>query len=105
MPVMGLGVWKIPPAATADAVYTALRLGWRAIDCACDYGNEKEVGEGIRRAIATGLVTREELFVTSKLWNTYHAAEHVEPACRKTLEDLGLECVVPNEINAAVALT
>ena len=49
------------------------------------------MGEGIQRAIKAGVCTREELFVTSKLWNTYHAPEHVEAACRKSLEDLGLD--------------
>ena len=54
--------------------------------CSLPDGNEKEVGDGIRRAISEGVVTREELWVTSKLWNTYHAKEHVEPACRKVHE-------------------
>lgn len=58
---------------------------------ACDYGNEKEVGLGIHRAISDGLCTRQDLFITSKLWNTYHAKEHVELACRKSLQDLGLD--------------
>jgi diketogulonate reductase-like aldo/keto reductase len=66
---------------------------YRHIDCACDYGNEHEVGAGIKAAIASGVCTRAELWVTSKLWNTYHAAEHVELACRKTLTDLGLDYV------------
>ena len=93
MPGMGLGVWKIPPAATADAVYTALRLGWRALDCACDYGNEKEVGEGIARAIKDGLCTRADLFITSKLWCTFHEPARVEGALRRTLADLQLETI------------
>ena len=59
--------------------------------CACADGNEVEVGEGINEAIALGLVTRSELWVTSKLWNTYHAAEHVEAAARRSLADLKLE--------------
>ncbi len=54
---------------------------------------EAEVGEGIRMAIAEGLVTRDDLWITSKLWNTYHAREHVEPACRRSLSDLGLDYV------------
>ena len=54
-------------------------------------GNESEVGEGIARAIQSGNVTREELWVTSKLWNTYHEPQHVRSACKKTLTDLGLE--------------
>eukprot|EP00937_MAST-01D_sp_MAST-1D-sp2_P001651 g1651.t1 len=93
MPVMSLGCWKIERAVTKDVVVEAIRAGYRGLDCACDYGNEKEVGEGIQQAIAEGLVTREQLFVTSKLWCTYHKKEHVEPACRKTLADLGLAYV------------
>ena len=50
-----------------------------------------KVGEGIRCALQAGVCRREDLFVTSKLWNTYHAAQHVEPACRRSLEDLGLD--------------
>lgn len=71
----------------------AIKRGYRHLDCACDYGNEVEVGAGIKEALETGLCTREELWVTSKLWNTYHAKEHVELACKKTLSDLGLDYV------------
>ena len=91
IPSVGYGLWKIPRDQCADLVYDAIAAGYRHLDSACDYGNEKEVGEGIRRALADGLCTREELWVTSKLWNTYHAAEHVEPALQRTLDDLGLE--------------
>lgn len=91
MPVIGLGLWKIGPEHCADTVVEAIRVGYRHLDGACDYGNEREVGEGIRRAIEEGLCTREELWVTSKLWNTYHAKEHVRPALERTLEDLGLD--------------
>lgn len=91
MPQIGLGVWKIPKEKTADLVYKSVRIGYRAFDCACDYGNELEVGQGLRRAIDEGLVSRAELFITSKLWNTYHSKEHVEMAARKSLADLGIE--------------
>jgi len=91
MPAVGLGLWKTPKEASAQAVVDAVRAGYRHFDCACDYGNEREVGEGLRQAMDAGLVTRDELWITSKLWNTYHAAEHVEPACRKSLADLGLD--------------
>jgi D-xylose reductase len=88
---VGLGLWKVSKDDCADAVYNAIKIGYRHLDSACDYGNEKEVGQGIARAIDDGLVTREELFVTSKLWNTYHAPEHVLPALERTLLDLGLD--------------
>jgi len=85
-------------------VVSAIRMGYRHLDCACDYGNEAEVGEGIRQAIDLGLITREQLWVTSKLWNTYHAREHVEPACRRTLADLGLDYVDLYLIHFPIAL-
>jgi len=72
MPAVGLGLWKMEKDICADAVYNAIEAGYRLLDGACDYGNEKEVGLGIRRAINSGLVKREELCVVSKLWNTYH---------------------------------
>jgi len=91
MPAIGLGVWKIARAACADAVYGAIKLGYRCIDSACDYGNERETGAGIKRAIDEGLVKREELWVTSKIWMTYHDPKHVEAALQRSLDDLGLE--------------
>lgn len=91
MPVIGLGLWKIEPDTVADTVYEAIRLGYRHLDSACDYGNERQVGQGIRRALDEGLCTRDELWITSKLWNTYHAREHVLPAIGRSLDDLGLE--------------
>jgi D-xylose reductase len=115
MPVLGLGVWKIPPSATADCVrsplpvrcpfsnpreitassrpqvYNALKLGWRAIDAACDYGNEVQVGEGISRALKEGVCSRADLFITSKLWCTFHEPVRVEPALRRTLSHLQLD--------------
>ena len=60
MPVVGLGLWKIDPANVAQAVYDAIKAGYRHLDSAADYGNEAEVGEGIKRAIDDGLCTREE---------------------------------------------
>lgn len=90
MPSVGLGLWKIENSQTAEMVYEAIKQGYRHLDSACDYGNEKEAGEGIARAIADGLCTREELWITSKLWNTFHRAEHVPAAIEKTLNDLGL---------------
>eukprot|EP01127_Copromyxa_protea_P006358 TRINITY_DN16176_c0_g1_i1.p1 TRINITY_DN16176_c0_g1~~TRINITY_DN16176_c0_g1_i1.p1 ORF type:complete len:315 (-),score=78.59 TRINITY_DN16176_c0_g1_i1:58-1002(-) len=91
MPLVGLGTWKIEKDVCADVVYTAIKVGYRLIDCASDYGNEKEVGQGINKAISEGIVKREDLFVTSKLWCTYHAKQHVKPAFERSLSDLGLE--------------
>jgi len=91
MPRIGFGLWKIPREDTAQSVVEAVRAGYRHFDSAADYGNEKETGEGLKEAIAQGLVAREDLWVTSKLWNTFHGAGHVEEACRKSLDDLGLD--------------
>ena len=91
IPPVGLGLWKVPNDAAAGLVAEAVRLGYRHLDSACDYGNEAEVGDGIRAALAAGHCCREDLWVTSKLWNTYHAAEHVRPALERTLADLKLD--------------
>jgi diketogulonate reductase-like aldo/keto reductase len=74
------------------------------MQCACDYGNEKEVGEAIAAALEAGICTRAELFITSKLWNTYHAAEHVPLAMARTLADLGLGYVDLYLIHFPIAL-
>jgi D-xylose reductase len=91
MPRQGFGLWKIPQDQTAATVVEAIRAGYRHFDSAADYANEVQTGEGLAQALGGGLVSREELWVTSKLWNTFHAPEHVEMACRKTLADLQLE--------------
>jgi len=104
MPAVGLGLWKIDQDSAADAVYEAIKVGYRHLDSAADYGNEKQVGEGIARAIAEGLCRREELWVTSKLWNTYHRAEHVEAACRRSLDDLGLDYIDLYLVHFPIAL-
>ena len=91
MPAVGLGLWKIDPQSVAETVYEAIKRGYRHLDSAADYGNEKQVGEGIARALADGLCAREDLWITSKLWNTYHRKEHVQAACERSLSDLGLD--------------
>jgi len=87
MPQLGLGTWKSQAGQVEKAVEHAIKAGYRHIDCAAVYGNELEVAAGLKNSG----VAREELFVTSKLWNTKHTPEDVEPTCRKTLADLGLE--------------
>jgi D-xylose reductase len=91
MPTVGLGFWKVPQPAAAELVIDAVRAGYRHFDCACDYGNEAEVGAGLRAALDQKLCRRDELWITSKLWNTYHAAEHVGPALERSLKDLSLD--------------
>jgi D-xylose reductase len=91
LPAVGLGFWKVPQPAAAELVVDAIRAGYRHFDCACDYGNEAEIGAGLRAALGQNLCRRDELWVTSKLWNTYHAAEHVRPAVERSLQDLALD--------------
>ncbi len=90
MPLLGLGTWKSAPGEVGAAVREAIRLGYRHIDCASVYANEPEVGAAIRGAIDAGEVSREELWITSKLWCNAHGQENVEAALRRTLADLGL---------------
>lgn len=91
LPAVGLGVWKIPPGEAAAVVVEAARLGYRHFDCASDYGNEKEVGLGLRAVLSEGICERKDLWITSKLWNTNHAAEHVRAAAERSLADLQLD--------------
>jgi len=93
MPILGLGTWQSKPGEVAAAVKHAISVGYRAIDGAFVYGNEKEVGEGIRTKIEDGTVKREDLFVTSKLWNVFHSKDLVVPALKDTLELLGLDYI------------
>jgi D-xylose reductase len=90
-PAPGLGTWKIPKHLAPGVVKDAVSVGYRHFDCACDYGNEPEVGVGLAAARKDGLCAREDLWVTSKLWNTYHEPQHVRAACERSLEDLQLD--------------
>ena len=91
LPLLGLGTWKAPPGQVYEAVRVAIRLGYRHLDCALVYGNEAEVGKAIADAIAAAEVTREQLWITSKLWSNAHGRDHVEAAIRTSLQDLGLD--------------
>nr|WP_074674044.1 aldo/keto reductase [Maribacter dokdonensis] len=104
MPILGLGTFRSEPNEVYNAVLSAIKIGYRHIDCAAAYGNEKEVGNAIAEAIKQGLVTREDLWVTSKLWNASHGEENVIPALHQTLEDLQLEYLDLYLIHWPVAL-
>jgi len=91
MPALGLGTWRLPPEQTTATVRIALDLGYRHIDAAAIYGNEAQIGAALKGAIDAGNVQRQELWITSKLWNDCHQPEEVRPALERTLEDLGLE--------------
>ncbi|KAK4181309.1 NADP-dependent oxidoreductase domain-containing protein [Triangularia setosa] len=91
MPQVGFGLWKVDNAIAADVVYNAIKAGYRLFDGACDYGNEVECGKGVARAISEGIVKREDLFIVSKLWNTFHDGERVQPIVKKQLADWGVD--------------
>jgi len=91
IPVIGLGTWKAGVSEVGEAIKFAVNTAdYRHIDCASIYGNEKEIGVAFKDIIGKP-VKREDLFITSKLWNTDHDPHDVEKACRKTLADLQLE--------------
>lgn len=91
MPIIGLGTWKSTSSDIYEVVNDALRFGYRHIDCAAIYGNEKGVGQALTNSFNAGAVKRDEVWITSKLWNNAHAPEDVQPTLEKTLSDLNLE--------------
>lgn len=91
MPILGLGTWKSEPGEVGAAIKEAIRIGYRHIDCAAIYGNEAEIGSALEELLQAGDVCREELWITSKLWNNAHGREQVPLALKKTLKDLRLE--------------
>lgn len=91
MPGMGLGVFQIENDATAEIVKNAIEVGYRSIDTAAIYGNEAGVGEGIKQALASTGLKREDLFITSKVWNNGLSYDETIAAFEDSLQKLGLE--------------
>ena len=93
MPALGFGTLIPDPAETKSATTNALRVGFRHFDCAERYRNERNVGESLQAELATGAIAREDVFITTKLWNTNHRPERVEPAFDGSCERLGINYV------------
>jgi len=94
IPAVGLGTFgsdHISASQVAQAVSDAIKLGYRHINCAAVYSNEGEVGKSIAQSIQSGTVKRDELWITSKLWNDKHSPKDVVAACEKSLSDLQLD--------------
>ena len=104
LPTLGLGTWKLPKPQVPAVIREAVRLGYRHFDCACDYGNEAEVGAGLESVVQEGLCRRDDLWVTSKLWNTYHEPKHVRAACERSLRDLQLDVLDLYLVHFPIAL-
>jgi alcohol dehydrogenase (NADP+) len=90
IPALGFGTLIPDPAVTISATSAALAAGFRHFDCAERYRNEREVGQALQEGLVAGGITREDIFVTTKLWNSNHRPERVEPAFEASLERLGL---------------
>jgi alcohol dehydrogenase (NADP+) len=91
IPALGFGTLIPDAAVTITATRDALEAGFRHFDCAERYRNESEVGEALQAGLAAGGIAREDIFVTTKLWNTNHRPERVEPAFDASLERLRLK--------------
>ncbi|CAI9096827.1 OLC1v1033052C1 [Oldenlandia corymbosa var. corymbosa] len=109
MPVIGMGTCSYPPADHAtvkSAVLEAIKVGYRHFDTAFAYGSEKPLGEAIVEALQTGLIkSRDELFITTKLWCSFAHPDQIVPACKMSLQNLQLEYVDMYLIHHPIRLT
>jgi alcohol dehydrogenase (NADP+) len=88
MPALGFGTLIPDPTETRSATRSALEAGFRHLDCSERYRNEEQVGQAIQEALGAGLLSREELFITTKLWNNNHRPERVDPAFEASVDRL-----------------
>lgn len=96
IPSVGLGTFgsdKYTPEQVSEAVFGAIESGYRLIDCAAVYQNEDKIGEVLKRVFTETEIKREELFITSKVWNDMHGEGDVLRSCEKSLKDLQLDCI------------
>lgn len=91
MPIIGLGTWKSAPGMVYQAIRWALKLGYKHFDCASIYGNQQEIGQAFNDAFKEDNLKREDIFITSKLWNDSHNPEDILPELKQTLNQLQLE--------------
>ncbi|MBA4849602.1 aldo/keto reductase [Emticicia sp. BO119] len=91
MPAIGLGTWKSTKGEIYQNIRTAIEIGYRHFDCAHIYGNEEEIGQAIADAIKNNEVKREDLWITSKLWNNRHRTQDVQPAIETSLKNLQID--------------
>ena len=91
IPKLGLGTWKSDNQTVMAAVEHAIKVGYRHIDCAPIYMNEKPIGKAIQTAIQSNSIKREDLWITSKLWNSFHDPDHVIKALKETLHFMQLD--------------
>ncbi|XP_055549594.1 1,5-anhydro-D-fructose reductase-like [Wyeomyia smithii] len=93
IPLIGLGTYLTKGEEGVKSIKEAIDIGYRHIDTAYRYGNEAEIGRAVRDKLAEGFVRREDLFITTKLWNSFHSPEHVEQAFHRSLVNLSLDYV------------
>ena len=93
IPILGLGTYEAPKGETKKIVSLALQAGYRHLDCADFYENEDEVGEALAEAFASGLVTRNDVYITTKVWPNWHAKGRPTLSAKRSLKNLGLDYV------------